>query len=45
MPVGIEDPGRKFITTEPLGKNTEIGKQTVWDAVRSAFSDRTCICY
>lgn len=45
MPVGMEDQGRKFITTEPLDKSTEAGEQIVWDAVRSAFADRTCIGY
>lgn len=45
MPVGIEEPGRKFITTEPLGKNGETGEQTLWDAVRSAFAERNCIGY
>lgn len=44
MPVGIEDQGRKFITTEPLSKE-ETGEQTVWDAIRSAFADRNCLGY
>ncbi|MBK1987127.1 ATP-binding domain-containing protein [Sphaerospermopsis aphanizomenoides BCCUSP55] len=43
MAVGIEEQGSKFITTEAI-KNQE-GKQKVWDAVRSAFSDRNCIGY
>lgn len=45
MAVGNEDQGRKFITTEPLGKSGEAGEQKVWDAVRSAFSERNCIGY
>ncbi|HLO50653.1 MAG TPA: ATP-binding domain-containing protein [Kamptonema sp.] len=45
MPVGMEERGRKFITTEPLGNSTEAGEQIVWDAVRNAFADRTCIAY
>jgi superfamily I DNA and RNA helicase len=45
MAVGNEDQGRKFITTEPLSKSGEAGEQKVWDAVKSAFSDRNCIGY
>lgn len=45
MPGEFEDQGRKFITTEPLSKNTEVAEQSVWDAVRSAFADRSCIGY
>ena len=45
MAVANEDQGRKFITTEPLGASGEAGEQKVWDAVRSAFSDRNCIGY
>ena len=45
MAVGNEDQGREFITTEPLGASGEAGEQKVWDAVRSAFSDRNCIGY
>ena len=44
MAVGNEDRGRKFITTEPLGMSGE-ASETVWDAVRSAFADRSCIGY
>lgn len=45
MAVTKEDQGRKFITTEPIGKSGEAGEQKVWDAVRSAFAERTCIGY
>ena len=45
MPVGIEDQGRKFITTEPIGKGGEDCEQKVWDAVRDAFARRDCIGY
>ena len=45
MAVGNEDQGRKFITTEPLEADTQAGEQKVWDAVRSAFADRSCIGY
>ena len=43
MAVGIEEQGSKFITTEAI-KNQD-GEQKVWDAFRSAFSDRNCIGY
>ena len=45
MAVGNEDQGRKFITTEPLEASVEGGNQKVWDAVRNAFADRSCIGY
>lgn len=45
MPVGIEEQGRKFITTEPIGKDGEDCEQKVWDAVRDAFAKRDCIGY
>jgi superfamily I DNA and RNA helicase len=45
MPVNEVDRGCKFITTEPIGNSGEAGEQKVWDAVRSAFSDRNCIGY
>lgn len=37
--------GRKFITTEPLGKAGEGAEKLVWDSVRDAFSERDCIAY
>ncbi|MGB7443212.1 MAG: ATP-binding domain-containing protein [Coleofasciculaceae cyanobacterium] len=37
--------GRKFITTEPMRVSGEAGEQKVWDATRSAFSERECIGY
>ncbi len=45
MPVGIEEQGRKFITTELLGKNGETTEQKVWDTVRSSFAERQCLGY
>lgn len=45
MPVGIDEPGRKFITTEPIGKDGEQSEQKVWDKVREAFASRECIGY
>lgn len=45
MAVGIEDQGRKFITTEPLGKSGEACEQKVWDVVRNTFAIRDCIGY
>ncbi|OKL37612.1 ATP-binding domain-containing protein [Domibacillus mangrovi] len=43
MAIGEKD--RKFIATEPFGIAGEKGEQKVWDAVKSAFSSRTCIGY
>ncbi len=45
MALGIEDQGRKFITTEPVGATANGAAQKVWDAVRSAFADRNCVGY
>ncbi|MBW4593574.1 MAG: ATP-binding domain-containing protein [Brasilonema angustatum HA4187-MV1] len=45
MIVGHEEQSSKFITTEPLKASSEAGEQKVWDAVKSAFSDRNCIGY
>jgi superfamily I DNA and RNA helicase len=45
MAVGNEEQGRKFITTEPISKSGEAGEQKVWDAVKSAFSERNCLGY
>ena len=45
MAIGNEEQSSKFITTEPLKANGEACEQKVWDAVRSAFSDRNCIGY
>ncbi|MBD2016140.1 ATP-binding domain-containing protein [Microcoleus sp. FACHB-53] len=45
MPVGIYESGRKFITTEPIGKDGEQSEQKVWDKVREAFASRECIGY
>lgn len=36
---------RKFIMTEPFGKNGEKGELKVWDAVRQAFNPRECLGY
>jgi superfamily I DNA and RNA helicase len=45
MSVSNEEQSSKFITTEPLKVTSEVGEQKVWDAVKSAFSDRNCIGY
>lgn len=45
MPIGIDHPRRKFIETEPMGKNGEKGEQAVWSACKKAFADRECIGY
>lgn len=45
MDRGNEEQGSKFITTEPLKTSGEAGEQKVWDATKSAFSDRICIGY
>lgn len=45
MAVSNEEQSSKFITTEPIKASAEAGEQKVWDAVRSAFSDRNCIGY
>lgn len=45
MPFGIEEPNRKLLTTEPIGKDEEGCEQRVGDAVRSAFATRDCIGY
>jgi len=45
MDRGNEEQGSKFITTEPLKTSGESGEQKVWDATKSAFSDRICIGY
>ncbi|KAB8318614.1 DNA/RNA helicase [Tolypothrix campylonemoides VB511288] len=45
MDRGNEEQSSKFITTEPLKASSEAGEQKVWDAVKSAFSDRNCIGY
>ncbi|GAB1543878.1 DEAD/DEAH box helicase [Scytonema sp. NUACC21] len=45
MAVANEEQISKFITTEPLKATSEAGEQKVWDAIKSAFSDRKCIAY
>lgn len=45
MPVGIDEKGRKFIETEPIGKDGEHCEQKVWDACKKAFAERECIGY
>jgi len=45
MAVGIVESGRRFIETEPIGKNGENSEQKVWDAIKKAFSNRDCIGY
>lgn len=34
MPVGINEKGRKFIETEPIGKDGEHCEQKLWDACK-----------
>ncbi|BAZ47084.1 pentapeptide repeat protein (plasmid) [Chondrocystis sp. NIES-4102] len=43
MPVGINEKGRKFIETEPIGQDGEHCEQRLWDACKRAFADRECI--
>lgn len=45
MPVGIDEKGRKFIETEPIGQDGEHCEQKLWDACKRAFADRECIGY
>ena len=45
MLFNLEEQGSKFITTETLPAETEEKEQKVWDAIRSAFADRSCIGY
>jgi hypothetical protein len=45
MVVGINESGRRFIETEPIGKAGEQSEQKVWDGIKRAFSDRDCIGY
>ncbi|PSF33922.1 DNA/RNA helicase [Aphanothece hegewaldii CCALA 016] len=45
MPIGIDHPGRKFVETEPIGRDGENGEQTVWSACKKTFADRECIGY
>lgn len=35
----------KFIATEPIKKDGEKSEKKVWECVKEAFSDRTCIAY
>ena len=45
MTVGINEKGRRFIETEPIGKAGELSEQKVWNACKKAFADRECIGY
>jgi superfamily I DNA and RNA helicase len=45
MLVNSHEQGRRFITTEPLGKDGEQSEQKVWDIVRESFSERDCVAY
>ena len=45
MAVGITESSRKFITTEPIGKDGEKSEEKVWEAVKEIFSARDCIGY
>lgn len=41
----LEENSNKFITTEPIKSGAESGEQKVWDAIKNAFADRSCIGY
>ncbi len=45
MAVGITESSRKFITTEPIGKDGEKSEEKVWEAVKEVFSARDCMSY
>jgi len=45
MAIGINEPNRKFITPEPIGKDGEKAEEKVWEAVKKAFAERECIGY
>lgn len=45
MAVGFEEKGRQFIETDPGSKAGKEGEQKVWEAVKKAFSNRTCVAY
>jgi hypothetical protein len=45
MAVGFEEKGRQFIETDPGSKAGKEGEKKVWEAVKKAFSNRTCIAY
>lgn len=45
MATSNEEQGRKFITTEPLAKDGEVGEQKVWDAIKTTFAARECTAY
>lgn len=45
MAVGLEDAGRRFIETEPVGIYGEAGEEKVWGAFKKSFSGRICLGY
>ena len=45
MAIGINEPNRKFITAELIGKDGEKSEEKVWEAVKEVFSKRECIGY
>ena len=45
MAVGMKEKERKFIETEPIGKDGEQSEQKIWSACKKAFADRNCIGY
>lgn len=45
MAFGINEPGRKFIETDPGNRAGSVQERTVWEAVKNAFKDRDCLAY
>lgn len=45
MAFGINEPGRKFIETDPGNRAGSASEKTVWEAVKKAFRSRDCIAY
>ena len=45
MSFGFGDSARKFIETEPVGRDGDKGEQKVWEAVKDTFTKRECMGY
>jgi len=45
MVLGDDEPARKFIETEPIGRAGEDCEGRVWEACKKAFASRDCIGY
>ena len=43
MALGLEDSGRRFVETEPVGMYGEAGEEKVWSAFKKSLSGRTCL--